>query len=116
MSWWKDPSVVNWFVNAFVVVTGAIVAIVSFALLIPLDSIQAISGVTIILSVSYALSVIAWVTVMYYYSQPDHAQNLVWLLTHVVFLVMFPATIAATAMNVTAVQNTRNLLAGKIAA
>jgi hypothetical protein len=31
------------------------------------------------------------------------------------FLVVLPATIVATAMNVTAVQNTRNLLAGKVA-
>jgi hypothetical protein len=118
MSWFtqiiENPSLSNMLINALVVVTGAIVAIVSFALLIPLNDVTTITGVTIILAVSYALSVIAWVTIMYYYSQPGRSENLVWLLTHVVFLVMFPATIAATAMNVTAVQNTRNFLAGKI--
>jgi hypothetical protein len=31
------------------------------------------------------------------------------------FLVILPATVTATAMNVTAVQNTRNLLAGRVA-
>jgi hypothetical protein len=31
------------------------------------------------------------------------------------FLVVLPATIAATAMNVTSIQNTRNLIAGQIA-
>jgi hypothetical protein len=103
-------------INALVVVTGAIVAIVSFAFLTPLDSVPAATGVTIILAVSYALSVVAWVIVMYYYTQHDKAENLIWLITHVMFLVVFPATIAATAMNVTAIQNTRNLLAGKIAA
>lgn len=101
-------------VNGLVVVTGAIVAIVSFAFLIPLDSVPAVTGVTIILAVSYALSILAWVTVLYYYS--GDSQNLVWLMTHMMFLVILPATIAATAMNVTAIQNTRNLMAGKISA
>ena len=104
----------NMAVNGLVVLTGAIVAIVSFAFLIPLDSVPAITGVTIILAVSYAISILAWVTVMYYYS--SDSQNLVWLMTHMMFLVVLPATIAATAMNVTAVQNTRNLMAGKISA
>lgn len=101
-------------VNGLVVLTGAIVAIVSFAFLIPLDSVPAVTGVTIILAVSYALSILAWVTVLYYYS--SDSQNLVWLLTHMMFLVVLPATIAATAMNVTAIQNTRNLMSGKISA
>lgn len=110
------PTFGHMIVNGLVVLVGAVVAIVSFALLIPLDSVPAVSGVTIILAVSYAISVVAWVVVLFYYSRPDQKDNLIWLLTNLIFLVMFPATIAATAMNVTAVQNTRNLLAGKISA
>ena len=111
----ENTGMINLLVNGLVVLTGAIVAIVSFAFLIPLDSVPAVTGVTIILAVSYALSVIAWVVVMFYYSG-ENGKHLVWLLTHMMFLVVLPATIAATAMNVTAVQNTRNLLAGKITA
>lgn len=98
-------------VHGVVVSIGAIVAAVSFAFLIPLESIPAINGVTIILSVAYGLSLLAWVIVLYYYN--DKPENLIWLLTHMMFLVILPATIGATAMNVTSVQNTRNLLAGK---
>jgi len=100
-------------VNAFVILAAAAIAISSFALLIPLDSVPAVSGVSIILAVSYGLAVLAWMVVMWYYS--DKFESLVWLNTHLMFLVFLPATIAATAMNVTSIQNTRNLLAGKIA-
>ena len=100
-------------INAFVILAAAAIAISSFALLIPLDSVPAVSGVSIILAVSYGLSVLAWMIVMWYYS--DKFESLVWLNTHLMFLVFLPATIAATAMNVTSIQNTRNLLAGKIA-
>lgn len=98
-------------IDILVVVLGSIVAIVSFALLIPLDTVPAITGVSLILSIAYAISLVAWVIVLTYYaSTPDH---LVWLNTHLIFLVLLPATVAATAMNVTSVQNTRNLLAGQ---
>ena len=100
-------------INAFVILASAVIAISSFALLIPLDSVPAVSGVSIILAVSYGLAVLAWMVVMWYYS--DKFESLVWLNTHLMFLVFLPATIAATAMNVTSIQNTRNLLAGKIA-
>jgi hypothetical protein len=103
-------------INGVVILVGAIVAIVSFAFLIPLDSVPAVTGVTIIVAVSYAISIVAWVIVLSYYSRGSNENQLVWLLTHMMFFVVLPATIAATAMNVTAVQNTRNLLAGKIAA
>jgi hypothetical protein len=93
---------------------GAAVAIVSFAFLIPLDSVQAVSGVTVIMAIAYGLSLLAWVSVMAYYAKDP--TNLVWLNTHLMFLVVLPATIGATAMNVTAIQNTRNLLAGKLTA
>jgi hypothetical protein len=95
-----------------VIAAAAAIGVSSFALLIPLDSIQSVTGVTIILAVAYALSIAAWAIVMFYYAQD--ATQLQWLNTHVLFLVVLPATIGATAMNVTAIQNTRNLLAGQI--
>ena len=100
------------FIYAGVVVVAAIVALVSFVFLIPLDSVPAVTGVSIILSIAYVLSFIAWVIVIKFYS--SNPTDLTWLNTHLIFLVLLPATIGATAMNVTTVQNTRNLLAGKI--
>ena len=91
---------------------AALVAIVSFAFLIPLDSVPAVTGVSIILSIAYVISFIAWLIVLKFYS--GKTESLQWLNTHLIFLVLLPATIGATAMNVTAVQNTRNLLAGKV--
>ena len=93
---------------------AALVAIVSFAFLIPLDSVPAVTGVSIILSIAYVISFIAWLIVLKFYS--GKTTELQWLNTHLIFLVLLPATIGATAMNVTAVQNTRNLLAGKVTA
>jgi len=95
-----------------VILVAALVAIISFAFLIPLDSVPAVSGVTIILCVTYGISLLAWLTVMWCYAR--NSEQLIWLNTHLMFLVILPATIGATAMNVTTVQNTRNLLAGKI--
>jgi hypothetical protein len=60
------------------------------------------------------MSFIAWLIVLKFYS--GKSESLQWLNTHLIFLVLLPATIGATAMNVTAVQNTRNLLAGKVSA
>lgn len=99
-----------------VIVIGAAVAITSFAFLIPLDSVPAVTGVSIILGIAYGLSVLAWLIVMAYYSSNARDPNntkLLWLNTHLMFLVILPATIGATAMNVTSIQNTRNLLAGQ---
>ena len=109
----SDLSNLNFWIHAGVIMTGAIVAITTFALLIPLDSVPAATGVTIILSVSYALSILMWVGALWLYSR-DPGQ-LAWLNTHIMFLIVLPATIGATAMSVTSVQNTRNLLAGQIA-
>jgi hypothetical protein len=102
----------NMFIHGGVVLAAAAIAITSFALLIPLDSVPAVTGVTIILTISYCIAFIAWAIVMYYYSK--RTEDLVWLNTHLLFLVVLPATVAATAMNVTSIQNTRNLLAGKV--
>lgn len=105
-------STINLVVHGFVLLCVFIVSITSFALLIPLDSVPAVTGVSIIIGLAYGLSFIAWTIVMWWYA--TRPENLVWLNTHVLFLVAIPATIAATAMNVTSIQNTRNLLAGKI--
>jgi hypothetical protein len=110
----SNLSTANLWVHGGVILVGAIVAIVSFAFLIPLDSVPAITGVSVILAVAYGLSILAWVIVMKFYA--NKTENLVWLNTHLMFLVLLPATIGATAMNVTSIQNTRNLLAGQITA
>jgi hypothetical protein len=95
-----------------VVLVGTVVSIVAFVLLIPLDSSQVASGVTIIMGVAYALSVVVWVIVTGLYAR--NTESLTWLNTHMIFLVLLPATIAATAMNVTSIQNTRNLISGNV--
>jgi len=102
------------FVYGFVLLAAAAIGVTSFALLIPLDTVQSVTGVSIILAVAYVISLVAWGVTMYYYAQD--ATKLQWLNTHVLFLVVLPATIGATAMNVTAIQNTRNLLAGQMTA
>lgn len=102
----------GFWVHAGVIGTGVLVSIVSFAFLIPLDSVPAVTGVTIIMAVAYCISVLLWLIVVKYYS--SNMENLVWLNTNIMFLIVLPATIGATAMNVTAVQNTRNLLAGQV--
>ena len=74
---------------------AALVAIVSFAFLIPLDSVPAVTGVSIILSIAYVISFIAWLLVLKFYSgKPESLQC---LNTHLIFLVLLPATIGATA-------------------
>ena len=104
----------NLLFNIGVVAVAAIVALVSFAFLIPLDSVPAVTGVSILLAVSYCISILVWLIVLTYYAKDD--KNLIWLNTHLMFLVILPATIGATAMNVTSIQNTRNLLAGQVTA
>lgn len=107
-----DVSFINKCVHAFVLLCVLALSITSFALLIPLDSVPAVTGVSIIIGLAYGISFIAWTIVMWYYS--SNPESLIWLNTHVLFLVAIPATIAATAMNVTSIQNTRNMLAGTI--
>jgi hypothetical protein len=106
-----NVSTPNLILHGIVVLVAAVVAITSFALLIPLDSVPAVAGVSTILAVAYGLSILAWTIVVYKYAA--NPENLVWLNTHLMFLVLLPATIAATAMNVTSIQNTRNVIAGK---
>jgi hypothetical protein len=103
-----DISKSNLITHGAIVLVAAIVVITSFAFLIPLDSVSAVTGVTIILAVAYGIALVGWAIVIALYG--EKSENLVWLNTHLIFLVLLPATIAATAMNVTSVQNTRNLL------
>jgi len=99
-----------------VILVASIISIVSFALLLPLDSVAAVTGVSIIMGVAYGIALLIWLCVIVYYTQTKaDASNLLWLNTNLMFLVVLPATIGATAMNVTAIQNTRNLLAGQTA-
>lgn len=114
MDLFENNTIAGLLLQGSVVFVAALVAIVSFAFLIPLDSVPAVTGVSIILSIAYVISFIAWLIVLKFYS--GKPESLQWLNTHLIFLVLLPATIGATAMNVTAVQNTRNLLAGKIGA
>ena len=102
----------NLWVHGAVIAVGALVSIVSFAFLIPLDSVPAVTGVSIIMAVSYCIAVLLWLVVLNFYAK--NIENLTWLNTHILFLIVLPATIGATAMNVTSIQNTRNLLAGQI--
>ena len=103
-------------VGAVVIAVSVIVSVVSYAFLIPLDSVPAIAGVSIIFGVAYGICFLLWTLVMYFYASQNSTGILDMLNTHIIFLVVLPATIAATAMNVTSIQNTRNLLAGKISA
>ena len=104
----------NLMAHGAIVLVSSLVAIVSFGFLIPLDSVPAVTGVSIIMAISYGIAVLLWLIVLYFYSSNE--LNLVWLNTHLMFLVVLPATIGATAMNVTSIQNTRNLLAGQVTA
>jgi hypothetical protein len=103
---------INVWIHGGVVLAAAIVTMVTFAFLIPLDSVPAVSGVTITLVMSYVIGIVIWLIVMSYYS--NKKESLLWFNTHILFLVILPATIAATAMNVISIQNTRNLIAGNI--
>jgi hypothetical protein len=106
---------IQFIVQVAAVIVAAIVSLVSFAFLIPLDSVQAVTGVSIIVAMAYVVSFLLWALVLKSYKDVS-ADPLTWLNTHMVFLVLLPTVIGATAMNVTSVQNTRNLLAGQIAA
>lgn len=97
----------NLVTHGVIVLVAAIVVITTFAFLIPLDSVSSVSGVTIILAVTYGIALVGWAIVIALYG--PNPESLVWLNTHLIFLVLLPGTIAATAMNVTTVQNTRNL-------
>jgi hypothetical protein len=103
-------------VGVAVIATAVLVSVVSYAFLIPLDSVPAVAGVSILFGVAYGISFLLWTIVMRYYATQSTTSMLDMLNTHILFLVVIPATIAATAMNVTSIQNTRNLLAGKISA
>jgi len=94
------------YVPAIIIGIISIIAICTVALLIPLNSVPAISGVSIIFGLAYALSFLGWlIAVSFYKNKPE---ELTWLNTHLMFLVFFPTTIAATTMNVVSIQNASN--------
>ena len=97
-----------------VVVLAAALVATTFSTLIPLDSVQAVTGISIIIGASYGIAFLLWAIVIVYYSRSTDPMALTWINTHMIFLVLLPAIIGATAMNVVTVQNTRNLVAGKI--
>jgi hypothetical protein len=97
-----------------VIVIASILVATTFAALIPLDSVQAVTGISIIIGVAYGIAFLLWAIVMVYYSRSTDPMALTWINTHMIFLVLLPGIIGATAMNVVTVQNTRNLVAGKI--
>jgi hypothetical protein len=99
---------------AAVVVLAAALVLTTFSTLIPLDSVQAVTGISIIIGASYGIALLLWTIVIVYYSRSTDPMALTWINTHMIFLVLLPAVIGATAMNVVTVQNTRNLVAGKI--
>ena len=113
------PLIINYIVQGVVVAMAVIVSVVSFVFLIPLDSVPAVTGVSILFAISYGISVVAWMIVVgmsKFNADPlTNTTWLTWLNTNIIFLVLLPATVCATAMNVTTIQNTRNLLAGQIA-
>jgi len=108
----SEMNTTNVIVYAMVIGVAVIVSMVSFVLLMPLDGIQAVQGVTVILGVSYGLAIVAWLIVMSFNRGSTDA--LAWLNTHLMFLVVLPTVLGATAMNVSAVQNARNLVAGRL--
>ena len=95
-------------------VLAAILVATSFGTLIPLNSVAAVSGISIIVAVSYGIAFLLRVMVIVYYSRSEDPMALTWINTHMIFLVLLPGVIGATAMNVVTVQNTRNLIAGNI--
>lgn len=106
------PETYSLIAYGFVIFVMVLMSIVSFALLTPLDSVNSVTSASLIIGLSYAISLLLFGIVVAFYG--SNKENLIWLLTAVVFLVCVPATISATTMNVVTVQNTRNLLASKL--
>lgn len=88
------------------ILTMVILSILSFVILVPMNSIPAMTGISIIISVSYMISFLLWILITYFISDADRSLYLI----SAVFLIAVPATISATAMNVVTIQNTTNLM------
>lgn len=87
-----------------------IIMIVGFVVLIPLETVIVEAAVGMNLVIWVCILMMVWLMVRSVYK--DDSVALAWLTTHILFLVVLPLTIAATAMNVITVQNTRNIFAG----
>ena len=83
------------------------IMITAFTIIIPLESVVAEGGSVINLVLWTCIFMMLWFIVLAVYEGPA----LIWLNTHIMFLVALPLTIAATAMNAVTIQNTRNKLA-----
>ena len=88
------------------ILTMVILSILSFVILVPMNSIPDMTGISIIISVSYMISFLLWILITYFISDADRSLYLI----SAVFLIAVPATISATAMNVVTIQNTTNLM------
>jgi len=99
MDLFENNSLAGLLLQGGVVLVAALVAIVSFAFLIPLDSVPAVTGVSIILSIRYVISFIAWLLVLKFYS--GKPESLQWLNTHLIFLVLLTATLGPTSTHCT---------------
>jgi hypothetical protein len=84
------------------------IMITAFTIIIPLESVVAEGGSVINLVLWTCIFMMLWFIVLAVY---EDKTTLIWLNTHIMFLVALPLTIAATAMNAVTIQNTRNKLA-----
>lgn len=84
------------------------IMITAFTIIIPLESVVAEGGSVINLVLWICIFMMLWFIVLAVY---EDKTALIWLNTHIMFLVALPLTIAATAMNAVTIQNTRNKLA-----
>jgi len=80
----------------------------AFTTIIPLESVIAEGANVNNLVLWLCVALMLWFVVLAMYAGPENKSALIWLNTHIMFLVVLPLTIAATAMNAVTIQNTRN--------
>lgn len=102
-----DLTITDTRVHAVVLLLMFISSIFSFVHLIPLDIVPAVTGVSMIMGMAYCICFILWAIVMWKYSSSP--KDLMFINNNIMFFIVIPAMIAATAMNVTSIQNTRTL-------
>jgi len=106
----------GWFGGGLLVlaVVGLIASVATFAaLLSPLDTVQSSAALTLIIALSYVVSVFALGVFFYLFSHLSEKQIL-YVVVVILFLICLPTAISATAMNAVSIANTRNLMAGNI--
>uniref|UniRef100_A0A6C0EA67 Uncharacterized protein n=1 Tax=viral metagenome TaxID=1070528 RepID=A0A6C0EA67_9ZZZZ len=95
--------------NLFAFLMMLAIMITAFTIIIPLENVVAEAANVNNLVLWLCIFTMLWFIVLALYKSDDNA--LIWLNTHIMFLVALPLTIAATAMNAVTIQNTRNKLA-----